>query len=102
MNGADLDDISQEELVFLARMNAGPVDEGAVGTIEILERQHTLGIVPMQDGVLARAPNAVRRFLIFQVDIDRLFVGTADKVEIGIDGKVQADFLATQDGQLGR
>ena len=80
MDSADLNNVVEIQLAFLAGVDTGPVDEGAVGTVQVLDGKDTLGVVPVHDGMLARAPHAIGRFLILQVDIDRFIIGPADRV----------------------
>src|SRR5205085_526706 len=83
-------------------MYTGPIDEGAIGAVEIFNGENALGVVPMQYCVLARAPDAIRRFLILQVDVDGFIVGPAHEVEVGINRELEIDFLAADDDQFGR
>src|SRR5437016_5109178 len=77
---ADLDRVADEELTRLTRINAFTIDEGAVGAVEVFNREVAGRVIVDQKGMLARAPDAVFGFLEGQVDIDRLLVGAADVI----------------------
>ena len=100
MNRADLDDIIVKSCRFWPGWMRARFTKVPLAAVKVLDRELPLGLVPVQYGVLARTPNPVRRFLVFQVDIDRFLVGAADEVEIRIDGKLQADLLTANDRQL--
>ncbi len=80
-------------------VDAGAVDVGAIGAIEIFDDQRAA--LKVDASVLARTPNAVGWLLVFEIDVDWLFVGTAKEVRPVVDGVLDADFLAAFDLQLG-
>src|SRR3954468_4827608 len=84
LDGADLDDVTDLERALLAGVDAGPVDEGAVGAVEVLDGQGAF--LEADEGVLPGGPDAVRRLLVFEVDVHRLLVGPADEVVALVDG----------------
>src|SRR5437870_3606250 len=84
MHLPNLDDVVDVERTNLTRVDPAAIDVGAVGAVEIFDGQHTVGEI--DDGVLARAPHALRRLLVFEVDVDRFFVGPADEIEALVDG----------------
>src|SRR5688500_10370091 len=72
---ADLDDVVDLQRLPLAGVDPGPVEVGAVSAVEVLQPQ--LALLEGNHGVLPRAPDAIHRLLVFQVDVDRLLVGPA-------------------------
>ena len=81
----------------LAGMDARPVDEGAVGAVQILDLQFV--VLEGDDGVLPRGPDAIRRLLVVQVDVHRLLVGAADEIVPFVDGVLDVALQATKHQQ---
>ena len=84
--------------LLLAGVDARPVDEGAVGAVEVLDGQ--LAVLEADAGVLPRTPDAIRRLLVFQVDVHRLLVGPADEILPFVDRVFDVALLAAQHDQL--
>src|ERR1700731_4124191 len=79
-------------------MNARAVDERAVGAVEVLDGQEA--VLEGNQGMLTRRPDALRRLLVLQVDIDRLFIGATDVIIPFVEGIFRIDALPAQDDQL--
>src|SRR5439155_6136806 len=60
-----------------------------------------LGFLEGDQGVLPRAPDAVGRLLVLQVNVHRLLVGPADEVVALVDRELHVDLLAADDDQPG-
>ena len=76
---ADLNDVRYLKLAFLARVYALAVDVSAVDAVQVLDFKTVR--LEANAAMLSRAPDAIRRFLIFQIDVDGLVVGTADEIQ---------------------
>src|SRR5262249_44798827 len=94
---ADLDDVIHLERLLLPRIDTVAVEVGAVGTVEVFEEEAVF--LETDQGVLPRAPDTLGRFLILQVDVDRLLVGPADEVEPLVDRVLDIAALPTQHQQ---
>src|SRR5205085_338131 len=72
-------------------------DVGAVGAVQVFDGE----LVPLEadTGVLPRAPDAVGRLLVLQVDVDRLLVGPADEVVPVVDRVLDVPLLPAQHQQ---
>src|SRR5262249_5587976 len=93
----DLDDVVGAEGTLLTGVDAGAVDVGAVGAVEVLDGQ---GVTLEGDqAVLPRAPDAVGRRLVLEVDVRRLLVGAADEVVAREDLVLLLRLLAAQHQQ---
>src|SRR6516162_5858349 len=100
MDGADLNAVVDRQLARLTGVYPVPVDIGSVRAIQVFQRDGAGRLVEVQQRMLPRTPDAIGRLLVFQVDVDRLFIGTADVVLAGIDGELHANLLAAHDDQL--
>src|SRR5271163_1234467 len=98
LDGADLDHVADVQAALLARIHTRPVDERAVGAVEVFDVQRA--VLERDQAVLAAGPDAVRRLLIIKVDINGLFVGPAHEVVAFVDGIFDVDLQTAQHDQL--
>src|SRR5262249_22659518 len=94
---ADLNSVVHRQRTLLAGVEARAIDVGAIGAVEVFDGQ--LVVLETDDGVLARAPDAVGRLLVFKVDVHRLFVGAANEVEALVNGIFDVALLAAHHQQ---
>ena len=100
MNRADLNRVPHIKLARLAGIDALAIDEGPIRAVEILDGKRAGCVVVNDQSMLARGPDAVVRFLVSQIDIDRLIVGSTDEVFAGIDIVFLADLQTALNDQF--
>src|SRR5262249_51689973 len=94
LNRSNLDDVVDSDCLSSSGGHARAIHKSAVEAIQIFDLQHA--VLKMHDGVLATCPNAIRRLLIFQVNVDGRIVAAAQHIGAVVERKLSADLSAAQ------
>ena len=91
VNRTNLDHIIEFEVLRLTWMNAGAIQEGSVGTVQILQGQ--VPILEKDQGMLAGTPDLIWRFLIFQINVHWFFIRTPDEILAFVNREFDVELL---------